>query len=338
MLAKELYFQVTLSSREEQEQEIYLRSLWEGHALFLKKNNLFVEFITLLDLDDCQRKRSTLLLRGIYCKPFISLPVVCSTYLFSLLVQALYWLIMVCLLHFLTLFCWELPCQPGGWIQAVQSLTPKGARPRSCAGGGCSLPQSTLHLKSQPAPELPLGLLCSPAAPPAAGRLSPVPLLAAIPTQILPANTASEVAVKRLRRRITLCWTQAGVKQGGHTAVSILIFDATKPSALGICSQLPQHVQTAAGAGAGALWDPDGLAGQQRGQQAVGRERGQGWQPPSPWERSPAAVSEVLCSALLLFRAQMQRETTAGWLIIYFLPFSLHPPFLAMKLPRIQVK
>lgn len=182
MLEKELYFQVTLSSREEQEQEIYLRSLWEGHALFLKKNNLFVEFITLLDLDDCQRKRSTLLLRGICCKPFISLHVVCSTYLFSLLVQAPYWLIMVCLLHFLTLFCWELPCQPGGWIQAVQRLTPKGARPRSCAGGGCSLPQSTLHLKSQPAPELPLGLLCSPAAPPAAGCLFPVPLLTAIPT------------------------------------------------------------------------------------------------------------------------------------------------------------
>lgn len=117
--------------------------------------------------------------------------------------------------------------------------------------------------------------------------------------------------MKRLRR-FTLCRTQSGVKQGGHTAVSILIFDATKPSAMGICSQLPQRVQTAAGAGAGGLRDPDGLSGQQRVQQAAGRERGQGWQPPSPWERSPTAVSEVLCSAMILFRAQMQRGTTTG--------------------------
>lgn len=38
VLVKELHFPVTLSWRE-QGQEIYLKSLWEGHALFLKKNH-----------------------------------------------------------------------------------------------------------------------------------------------------------------------------------------------------------------------------------------------------------------------------------------------------------
>lgn len=58
------------------------KELWEGYALFLKKNNVFGEFITTLDLDDCPRTRSTLLLRGMYCKTFINFHTLYCTYLF----------------------------------------------------------------------------------------------------------------------------------------------------------------------------------------------------------------------------------------------------------------
>lgn len=55
-----------------------------GGACSIFKEKPFWEFITLLELGGCQRKRSALLLRGMYCKPVISLQVFCSTCLSSL--------------------------------------------------------------------------------------------------------------------------------------------------------------------------------------------------------------------------------------------------------------
>ena len=81
-LVKELHFQVTLSWRE-QGQESYLKTLWEGHALFIKNNNPFGEFVTLLELGGYQRKSIALLLRGMYCKPLRTLHIFCSTCLSS---------------------------------------------------------------------------------------------------------------------------------------------------------------------------------------------------------------------------------------------------------------
>lgn len=139
-LVKELHFQVTLSTRE-QGQEIYLRSVWEEYALFLKKNNLFGEFITTLDLDGCPRTRSTLLLRGTYCKTSINLHTLYITYL---LIQAHILINRGVFAGFLDppLLQAAVP----GWEMNTDHTKIHSEGPRSSAGGHCSLAWQNLHL------------------------------------------------------------------------------------------------------------------------------------------------------------------------------------------------
>jgi len=84
-----------------------------------------------------------------------------------------------------------------------------------------------------------------------------------------------------------------------------------KPSASGICCQLLQRTQSAAGSGAGALWEPDPSAcSQAEGVAGSGQGERSGLAASFPSGRySRAAGREALCSVLLLFKPQVKKGT-----------------------------
>lgn len=130
-----------------------------------------------------------------------------------------------------------------------------------------------------------------------------------------------------------VCWVLNSSRRGagrGCCTVHPAVW-CTEISASGICSQVLQHVQPAAGFSTEPCWTGSCCS-------SLGSwvRRGVGFGRLERREKCSFWQGFVLCPVFV--QTQVKGGTTTSWQIIYFCPFSLHSPFLPMRLPWIQVK